>query len=394
MENKITLSPALLFVGATILVVIGFVLGTRNDTWQAMAAKIFGIEKSSEVINLDSVQDTYQYLKANYDGKLDTQKLIDGANQGLVAAAGDKHTMYLNASDANELQKDLDGDIGGGIGAEIGVRNDTPTIIRVLPGNPAEKAGLQKSDVLVSVNGEKTKDWTAEKAALAIRGEEGTTVKIVVLRDKKELTFDVKRAIVNNPSVQSRVANGIGILTITRFDGQTGALARKAAESFVTAKVKGIILDLRGDGGGYIDGAVGVASLWIKDGEVVVSQRKNGQTIDESKAEGKPLLAGMKTVVLIDEGSASASEIVAGALKDRAGATFVGQKSFGKGSVQQLISLPDNAQLKVTISRWYTPGGTNIDAKGFKPDVDVKLTKEDINSGKDPQLEAAEKIVK
>ena len=368
---------------------ISFVAGTRQNELSAAVSQVLGIPRSSDQLDLSSVQSTYQYLKANFDGKLDAQKLIDGANQGLVSGAGDKYTTYLTPNDSEQLQKDLDGDIGGGIGAEIGVRNDAPTIVRVLDDNPAKKEGLQKGDVIVSINDEESLEFDAEMTASKIRGKEGTSVKLVVNRDGKNLTFNVTRAVVNNPSVQATVKDNIGILTISRFDGQTGVLARKAAESFKRDNVQGVVLDLRGDGGGYLQGAVDVAGLWLND-KVVVKQRKNGVQIDEMKSGNDALFADLNnTVVLVDEGSASASEIVAGALKDHGVAKLVGTKTFGKGSVQEIIRVDDGAQLKVTVSKWFTPKGNTINGKGFQPDVAVELTKEDVNADKDPQLQAA-----
>jgi len=374
---------------AIVLSAVSFVAGTRQNELSAIASQVLGIPKSTDQLDLSSVQNTYQYLKANFEGDIDTGKLIDGANKGLVAGAGDRYTTYLTPTESEQLQKDLEGDIGGGIGAEIGVRNELPTIVRVLDGNPAKKAGLQKNDILVSINDEDSLEFNAEQAASKIRGKEGTSVKLVVSRDGEKKTINVIRAVINNPSVQAEVKNDIGILTITRFDGETGILARKAAESFRRDNVKGVILDLRGDGGGYLQGAVDVAGLWLND-KVVVTQKKNGVQIDEMRSGNDAIFDGLNnTVVLVDEGSASASEIVAGALKDYGVATLVGTKTFGKGSVQEIISVGGGAQLKVTIAKWFTPKGTTIDGKGFQPDVKAEITKEDINKDRDPQLKAA-----
>jgi carboxyl-terminal processing protease len=377
-----------LFLIALSIAAVGFVAGTRQQEIMAGISQVIGVPKSSDQLDLSSVQTTYQYLKANFDGDIDTQKLIDGANSGLVAGAGDKYTVYLTPNGSEELQKSLDGDIGGGIGAEIGVRNDKPTAIRILDDNPAKKAGLQKGDVFVTINDEKSEKFTAEEAAQKIRGKIGTSVKLEVRRGGELLTFNVVRAQVNNPSVQTEIKDKIGILTISRFDGQTGVLARRAAENFKRQGVNGVILDLRGDGGGYLQGSKDVASLWLND-KVVVTQRKNGVQVDELRSDNNAVLNGIKTVVLVDEGSASASEIVAGALRDHGAAKLVGQKTFGKGSVQEIIDIGDGAQLKVTVAKWFTPKGITINDKGFVPDTSVELTKKNINNDKDPQLDEA-----
>lgn len=382
MSNKI------IFFSVSVLLAMGFVLGNRSGFIVGSVGPLLGFKVTNQTLDLSSVQETYKTLLTHYDGSLNTQKLIDGANHGLVAAAGDKYTVYLDSEESGDLDKDIHGDIGGGIGAEIGVRQGQPTVVRILPDNPAANSGLQAGDVIVAVNDELSNGWNTEKTATKIRGKAGTTVKLDVRRGTKQLEFTITRAEVNNPSIQSEVKNGVGVLTITRFDDNTGPLARQAAEKLKAQGVKGIIVDLRGNGGGYIDAAVDVASLWL-DNQVVVSQKHNGKTTSESQASGDPILKGMKTIVLLNEGSASASEIVAGALKDKARAILVGEKSFGKGTVQEILSLSGGSELKVTVARWYTPNGYTINERGFTPDTIVKLTQSDINAGRDPQLEKA-----
>ncbi len=388
-DERLTISKRMLFFSGCLVLVVGFVLGTRSEVIGTALAPFVGIKTTNKTIDLSSVEQTYQRLVANYDGKLDTQALIDGANHGLVAAAGDKFTVYLTADEANSLTKDLNGDVGAGIGAEITTRNGQPIISKLLPNNPAEAAGLQAKDVIISVNGEVAKGWTADKTASKIRGKAGTTLRLVVQRGGQDKTYDLTRAVINNPSVTSEVKNGIGVMTISRFDDQTGVLARKAAQDLVNQHVRGIVLDLRGDGGGYIDTAIDVASLWLTSDQLVVSQREHGQTIRKSYANGNPLLGKLKTVVLVDRDTASASEIVSAALRDNHKATLLGETTYGKGSVQQIITLSGGAELKVTVAHWYTPNGKNVGSKGLVPNSVVKMTQSDINAGKDPQLDAA-----
>jgi carboxyl-terminal processing protease len=294
----------------------------------------------------------------------------------------------MDAKEAESFNDDLSGKIGGGIGAEIGLRNDIPTIIRTLPGNAAEKAGLLAGDIIIGVNDESTSGWTATKAAEKIRGEVDTTVKVKVVRGGDEKEFTITRAIVNNPSIQTSVENGIGTLTISRFDGETSALALKAAQAFKQQNVRGVILDLRGNGGGYLTAAQDVAGLWLNN-KVVVSERTNGKVVDELKSGNNALLAGIPTVILVNGSSASASEIVAGALQDHKAATLIGEKTFGKGTVQKVIDLGAGTILKVTIARWYTPNGKNITKEGITPDQVIELKAEDENAGRDPQMDAA-----
>lgn len=383
-----TISKNFLFLSLTLAVVMGFVAGTRSNELLGAVAPLVGIKLETSTLNLGTVQATYRQLKANYDGTLSDQALIDGASRGLVAAAGDRYTVFMDAKEAGDFDKDLSGDIGGGIGVELGMRSDQPTIIRVLDGNPAEAASLKAGDTIVKINDESSAGWDTSKVAEKVRGEVGTTVKLVVARDGELKEFTITRASVNNPSVQSRVENGIGIMKLTRFDENTSSLAEKAGESFANQHVKGVILDLRGNGGGYLEAAQSVAGLWL-DNKVVVSERTHGKVTDELKSASNPILSGIKTVVLVDGDSASASEIVAGALQDHGKSTLVGEKTFGKGTVQKIVELGAGTKLKVTVARWYTPNGKNITKEGIKPDVSATITKDDINAGRDPQLEAA-----
>lgn len=381
--------PKALFVIAFMFVAgLGYLGGIFHTQIVAAIAPVFGISSYSGTLDTSSLQSTYQTLKANFDGELDDAALIEGANRGLVSAAGDDYTEYLSAIEAGAFSDNLTGNIGGGIGAELGIRNDRVTILRVLPDNPAAKSGLQAGDVIVSVNDEFDPEWTVDDTVTRIRGEVGTTVKVVVARGAEEKEFTITRAQVSNPSVYSAVEDGIGILTISRFDEQTGSLARQAARSFKDQNVKGVVVDLRGNGGGYLTAAQDVAGIWL-DKKVVVTERTSGRVVDELYSSANPILGGVPTVVMVDGSSASASEIVAGALQEHGVATLLGETTYGKGSVQQLIDLPEGAQLKVTVARWYTPKGKNISETGINPDRKVERTVEDINAGRDPQRDAA-----
>lgn len=370
---------------------LGYVAGTFNTQIVGTIAPLFGVRMYTGTLDLSSLQATYQTLKANYDGEIDDVALIEGANKGLVEAVGDDYTVYMNKKQTEEFDNGLSGNIGGGVGIELGKRNDVLTVVRLLRDNPAEKAGVMVNDIVVAVNDESTEGKSVEETVTKIRGEAGTTVKLTVYRDSGTKDITVTRAIVNNPSVYSSVENGIGIMTVTRFDDNTGSGARQAAQEFKNQNVRGVILDLRGNGGGYVTSAQELASVWL-DRKVVVSERKGQQVIDELKSGSNPLLAGIPTVVLVNASSASASEIIAGAFQDYKIAQLIGEKTFGKGSVQQLIGLPLQAELKVTIARWYTPNGRNISKEGIKPDKEVVRSIEDINANRDPQLDAAKAV--
>ena len=380
------------FVIIAATAVVGFFAGMNSNRIIGVIGPVFGQNVYTGNIDLSSVEATYRALKANYDGTLTDKTLIDGANKGLVSAAGDAYTLYMNAAESVGFSNDLTGNIGGGIGAEIGTKNDKVYIVRVLKSNPAEKAGLNAGDIILSVNDQSTDGWTVEKTVSQVRGDVGTTVKLSVQRGSEIKNFTVTRDTITNPSVDSSVKDGVGILTIGRFDSETSSLARAAAKDFKNQGVKAVILDLRGNGGGYVDAAQDVAGLWL-DNKVVVTERTDGKVVNQLKSGGNSLLAGVPTVVLVNGGSASASEIVAGALQDYKVAKLVGEKTFGKGSVQKLIDLPEGAQLKVTVARWYTPSGKNITKEGISPDITATLTQQDVNASIDPQLNAAKKAL-
>lgn len=383
-------SQTTLFVAIALAAVVAFVAGTRSDQLMAAIGPVFGVKTSADTLDTALLQQTYRELRANFDGELDTTKLIDGASRGMVAAAGDTYTVFMDKAEAEQFNKDLSGQVSG-IGSEIGVRNDQPTVLRVLADSPAEKAGVKAGDVFMAVNGESVVGKGASTVAEKVRGESGTSVKVEFMRGTETVTYTITRAQVSDPSVRWNNVDGLGVITISRFDEQTGALATQAATELKAAGVRGIVLDLRGNGGGYLEEARKVAGLWLNN-KVVVTEKTNGTVTGTEKTTGTPVLEGVKTVVLVNGSSASASEIVAGALQDYKAVTLIGEKTFGKGTVQKVVSLDGGRLLKVTIARWYTPNGKNITKEGITPDVTVELSADDANAGRDPQLDKAKAL--
>ena len=379
------------FLTLVIVAIVSFVAGARSDALFANVASVFGIRTSNKTIDLSSVQKTYQELIANYDGKLDTQKLIYGANRGLVEAAGDPHTSYMDPDEAKEFDKSLSGQIGGGIGAEIGLRNNKPTIIKPLENSPAQKAGIKAGEVIVKVNDESSSDWSVDKVVSKIRGEIGTSVKLTLLSEGQTREVSVVRQNIVSPAVESEVDGEIGILKVNRFGDDTVSLSRKYASEFVEKGVKKVILDLRNNPGGTVGAAQGLLGIWL-DNQIAMTERRGSEIVKTLRTTGAPILGNMKTVVLINGNSASASEITAGALREYGKATLVGQKSYGKGSVQIVLGLPGGSQMKVTEARWYTPKGKNIDKTGIEPDVKVDLLSDDVNNSVDPQMDKAKSL--
>jgi peptidase, S41 family len=384
-------SQGVFLASLVLAIIVSFAAGTRSEEIYQIAAPIFGIKVAKQPLDTEVMKEAYRQLAANYDGDLDADKLSDGAARGMVKAAGDDYTTFLDKEEAAEFNKSLNGEVSG-IGAEIGVRNLQPTVLRVLDDSPAKKAGLKTGDIFVAVNGTSVAGETASGVADKVTGEAGTTVKLTMRRGSESLDFSITRAQISDPSVRWSVSDDVGILTISRFDDNTGSLARKAAKEFIDKGVKGVIIDLRNNGGGYLTAAQEVASLWLDSGKTVVTEKSRGQVTETVKASGNPTLKGKKTVVLVNGSSASASEIVAGALKDYQVATLVGEKTFGKGTVQKVINLSDDRILKVTVARWYTPQDRNITKEGIQPNQTVKMSSDDNNAGRDPQMVRAKEL--
>ena len=370
-----------------IVAILAFALGIK---FSGLDLNSFKKDKTSpQNLDYSSVEQLYDTLRSKYDGKLDSNKLIDGMKKGLVEASGDPYTVYMNAQESNEFKDSLEGKFSG-IGAELGKRGDQLVVVSPLDGFPAQKAGVKAGDAILEVNGEASSKWSVEQAVSKIRGEKGTDVTLKLGRDGKTVDVTVTRDDITVPSVKHEItSDNIGYLQISRFAEDTSGLAEQAAQEFKDKGVKAVVLDVRANGGGYLQSAVDVSSLWLNEGQTVVQEREGGKVKDTLRASGQNPLKGIPTVVLIDGGSASASEIVAGALKDNGAAKLVGVKSFGKGSVQELQNLKDGGELKVTIARWFTPGGKNIDKEGISPNTEVKLEEADVNAGKDPQKDKA-----
>lgn len=378
---------------AVVAAVGAFILGTRADN---LMVTFSDSQNKGLPANLDykAVEELYDKLREKYDGQLDAATLLDGAKKGLVEATGDPYTVYFTDQEAKEFMNDLEGSFSG-IGAELDRRDNRLFIVSTLDDSPARKAGLMPNDTIVKVNDQETSSWTTDKAVSEIRGEKGTTVKLSILRDQELKEFSIVRDAIVAPSVKSEItADNIGYLRISRFaESNTIELAQKAADDFKAKGVKGVVLDLRGNGGGYLEAAQKISGLWLKD-KVVVQERRDNKVIETLKSGSDATLEGMPTVVLVDGGSASASEIVAGALRDNNAAQLVGVKTFGKGSVQEIKHLPSGGELKVTIAKWFTPNGKNISKEGISPDIEVKLSEDNLKNNQDTQKDKAFELLK
>ncbi len=386
-EKKVNLTSTIIACAVTLAA--GFLLGFNFDTLSAQFSPYLGGSTTAK-IDFSSLNDVYQELVADFDGTISPEVAIQEAKRGLVKAADDPYTYYMTAAEANDFNKDLNGDVGAGIGVEIGLRDGLVKVLRTTPDNPARRAGVLAGDIIYKADGEDISALSVEEVAKKLRGTEGSKVKLTVVRDSKEIDFDLTREVINNPSVYAEMRGKTSIITITRFDEDTGKLAREEANKAKSNGANKIILDLRGNGGGYVSAAVDVASLWL-DGDVIMVQKSTNGIYNKTyyANRGEAVLSGIKTIVLVNGSTASASEIVAGALKDHGKATLIGEKTYGKGSVQSLEPLSGGEILRVTIAKWYTPKDVNINKEGIEPDEVVERSFEQINKEIDPQLDAA-----
>lgn len=341
-------------------------------------------------LDYSSVNNVYKLLKEKYDGKLTEAQLLNGLKAGLAEATNDPYTEYFTPKQAQQFSDELNNSFTG-IGAELSQDSDKNiVIVAPIAGFPAAKAGLQPRDIITDINGQSTSGMAVDAAVNKIRGPKGTKVTLKVLRGSDTHTFTVTRTQITVPSVTTKILPGnIGYMQVSSFADDTSDLVKQAGAKFKKQHVSGVILDLRNNPGGLVDAAVDLSSLWLPDGKTIMQEKHDGHVTHTYSATGEDTLRGVKTVVLVNGGSASASEITAGALHDNGAATIIGTKTYGKGVVQELNNFSDGSELKVTVASWYRPNGQNINKKGITPDKIVKLNEADAKAGNDPQLDAA-----
>lgn len=325
------------------------------------------------------------------------QDKVYGAIKGMVASLGDPYTVFLPPEDEEAFETQIQGNFEG-VGMEMGIKDDVLTVISALPGTPAKKAGIASGDKVIKVDDKITTGMTVEQAVKLIRGKKGTTVRFTIVREQQE-PFEVTliREVINLPVIETKLDKTTNIFTVKlySFTSQSSSLFRNAMKEFASSRSNKLIIDLRGNPGGYLDSAVDIAGWFLPSGKVVVRQSTGpGKEEFVIRSQGPDMFNdSVKIVVLVDNGSASASEILAGALSEYGRATLVGTRTFGKGSVQELVKVTPDTSLKVTIARWLTPNGVSISEGGLIPQIEVKMTKEDVAAGKDPQMEKAVEIL-
>jgi carboxyl-terminal processing protease len=389
-----------------LLVAVAFGLGNaygsgRLNSGMLHSSKNQAVSGLPDNLNYSSVEQLYDMLRTNYDGKLTQQQVMDGLKKGIAESTNDPYTEYFPATKAKEFNSQISGEFSG-IGAELGKDTDGNIIIvSPIAGFPAEKAGLKAQDMIGTINGASTSGMSIDDAVSKIRGEKGSKVTLQVVRNKSTpLTFTITRDTIKIDSVKHEILdNNIGYVAISTFGPDTADLMQKTANDMKDKQVKGIILDLRGNPGGLLDAAVSVSSQWLPSGKTILQEKRGGKVVVNTyTSDGPATLAGIPTVVLLDQGSASASEITAGALHDNGVARVMGVKSYGKGVVQQTICVTGYRNsdgscsadmFKVTVASWYRPNGQNINHQGISPDQEVKLDEAAAKAGTDNQKQAA-----
>lgn len=356
--------------------------------------------------------DAWRVIEKKYVERLDLnrQEMVYGAISGLLKSLNDSHSVFMKPQESKKFLDDMSGSFEG-IGAEIGIRKGILTIISPLENSPAQKAGLRAGDKIFKVDDTLTSDLTLDEAVDLIRGPKGEEVVLLVAREDLDETKEIRiiRDTIQIPIIKSEQITleiesedeegiihrkDIAYIQLYHFTENSASQFRKTVKEILKSDTKGLILDVRNNPGGYLEVAVDIASWFLPKGELVVAEDFGNGEKNEHRSRGYDGLENMPTVVLINEGSASASEILAGALRDIKGIQVVGQKSFGKGSVQQLEKLKGGSSIKITVAKWLTPSGISINDEGITPDIEVEMTIEDIDEGRDPQLSRALEILK
>jgi carboxyl-terminal processing protease len=376
----------------------GFIVGKITDKkiTLKMDQSFYQESELSAVFQNSLLKQVWGILKEDFvdKDKIDQKKLFYGAMSGFVEGVGDPYTIFMDPEMNEDFQTQIEGEFQG-IGAELGIKDKMVTVVAPLPDSPAEKAGIMPGDRIIAVDEKDTYGMSVEEVVKLIRGPKATEVKLLILRgedDPKE--YKIMRDVIKLKSVTWEMRkDGFAYIRISSFSEDTLGAFKEFVKEVKKTNPKGIIVDLRNDPGGLLDTAIEICGYWIKDGDVAVIEKYGDGREQKHFAENGAELAKFPTVVLINQGSASASEILAGALQDYGFAKLVGMTSFGKGSVQELRMLPDGSALKVTIAKWLTPKGRSINEEGIKPDVEVNFTREDAEKKIDPQLNKAVEIL-
>ncbi|MCK9446853.1 S41 family peptidase [bacterium] len=386
-----------------ILIAISFVGGFYYHEF--IFQQYYKTAYSIDQIDFSMLKKAWDQVSTDYvdPDKIDKEKMTYGSIAGMIKAIGDPYTEFYNPEEAKKLEEDIAGSFEG-IGLQMGVKNNQITAISPIKGTPAEKVGLRPGDVILAVDKKPTADLSIDEVVSMIRGPKDTKVTLTISREGTDVKdIEIVRAIIKVPSMEYEIketsdGKKIAYISLYQFSDTISQDFKTAAVNILNSNVSGIVLDMRSNPGGLVNQATAIAGWFLDKGQLVLTEQdKNGEKT-ELNANGPSSFASLPLVVLINEGSASASEILAGALKDDKQALIIGTTSFGKGTVQKIVDFDDGSSLKITIAKWYTPSGVRIQDTGIEPDIKVELTGKDYEQGKDPQLDRAlqeiEKLIK
>ena len=381
----------------------GYSFGFKKGTEKPQTLIIRGVSniENGQIIkdvDFNLFWESWKILKDKFvdAGKIDDQTLVYGAISGLLNSLKDPHTIFMPPTDAKKFNEDISGEFSG-IGAEIGIRNDQLVVISPLKNTPAERAGLKAGDKILKIDDKNAINLSVDEAVKLIRGLKQTKVVLTILRNNWEKAQEIPiiRDIIQIPTLDWEMKDeNISYLRLYNFYENAPFLFYQSAIKTALDNPKGLIIDLRNNPGGYLEVAVNLAGWFLNSGDIIVSEEFHSGEKDEFKANGNGFFKDIPMVILINEGSASASEILAGALRDNRNIKIIGKKSFGKGTVQELQQLKGGSSIKITVAHWLMPNGGLIDKNGIIPDYDINITEEDIKNDKDPQLEKAIEILK
>jgi carboxyl-terminal processing protease len=387
---------ALLFTG-------GYLLGKSNAVAEP-AAVILNSKDNTVTADMAPFWKAWKLLDERFapagttTEPITADKKVWSAIEGLASAYGDPYTVFFPPKESKMFEEEIRGSFGG-VGMEIGIQDDALTVIAPIKNSPAEKAGIKSGDKILTINEKPASKMSTEEAVGLIRGEEGTQVTVLFYRPstKEELSKILTRAAIEIPTIDTEMrSDGVFVIKLYNFSAVSPNLFRNALRQFVESKSDKLVLDLRGNPGGYLEAAIDMASWFLPSGKVVVTEdfgSKKDPIVYRSKGYDV-FNDNLKFTILVDKGSASAAEILAGALQQQGKAKLVGENTFGKGSVQELVSVTSDTSLKVTVAHWLTPNGTSISKGGLKPDIEVKVTAENTKNGNDPAMNRAVEYLK
>lgn len=395
-----------IFVGSLIAVfsfLVGWqassfgLLGNVFDTGKTEDTTIEDDKTKAHEENLNLFWNIWNKLDQEYvdQDKVTSEDKVYGAIKGLVGSFEDPYTVFMTPKESKEFSEGIDGKLEG-IGAELTVEDKLLKVVTPMKGSPAEKSGILPGDIIHKIDGKNASDMSLFDAVMSVRGKKGTSVTLTIGRKNLDRTFDVsiiRDSIEIDSVTMEKTKSGVVYLSVNQFNEKTNEQFGKAISEMILNEPKGLVVDLRYNGGGYLSSAVELLSYLLPAGTDVVEIRQRGKENDMMKTNGNPKLTKVPLVILVNEGSASASEILAGAIQDVKRGIIMGTKTYGKGSVQEVDTFKDGSSIRMTIAKWFTPNGRTVNHVGLDPDIIVELKDEDLKNKKDTQKDAAIKYL-